>query len=193
MSFFKETLLQIFKVQMICISLLFLFSILLTYKKTSPFLSIISISIIFILSYLIHIIFSLNIFKNISPHLIFHHNDDENINKKYLFIEFFINIFLFIIIYFINYYLLFGFIPNILIFYSATIYVTNHLINYSLLNLSPSHILHHKYIHCNYGIGLLDHLFGTNCDDQVENFDYIIPNVVFAFFLTYIIFRPKIF
>jgi hypothetical protein len=193
MSFLKEKLLQIFKVQMICIFLFSLFSVLLTYKKTNPILSTISISIILFLSYLIHIIVSLDKFKNISPHLIFHHNDDENINKNYLFIECINNIFIFIVIYFINYYLLFGFIPNILIFYLATIYVTYHLINYSLLNLSPSHILHHKYIHCNYSPDFFDHLFGTNCDDQVENFDSMIPNVVFAFFLTYIIFRPKLF
>ena len=189
----KKKIIQIFKYHLIFTIIYIVFAVLLTYKKTNPMISIVSVVILFLYVYIGHIFASLNIFKEYNPHLYFHHNKDDEINKKYLFIEFFSNIFLFIIIYFINYYLLYGFIPNILIFYSASIYVTNHLINYSLLNLSPSHILHHKYIHCNYGPDFFDHLFGTNCDEQVENFDYIIPHVVFAFFITWFIFRPKIF
>lgn len=193
MSFLKEKLLHLFKYQMISILLLLLLAVLLTYKKTNPLVSVICIIIIYIYVYIFHIFFSLNIFKNISLHLKFHHNKDDNINKKYLFVEVICNTVFFIIIYFINDYLLFGFIPNIIIFYSAFIYITNHLINYSLLNLSPSHKLHHKYINCNYGPDFLDHLFGTNCDEQVEKFDYMIPNIVFSFFITWFIFRPKLF
>ena len=96
----------------------------------------------------------------------------------------FLNISQFILFYyFYNYYFLCGFVPTILIFYFAIIFVSVHLINYSLLHLSHSHNIHHKYINCNFGPDFLDHIFGTNCDDQVENLDYFIPNVVFSFFL----------
>jgi len=193
MRFFKEKLLKIFNYQLICLFLLYFFAVLLTYKKINPFLSIIYLFIIVLSSYLIHIIYSLNIFKEYSPHLIFHHNENDEINNKYLFVELCVNISIFILFYFFNYYFLCGFVPNILIFYFAILYISVHLINYSLLHNSPSHELHHKYINCNFGPDFLDHMFRTNCDDQVENWNYMIPNVVFSFFLTWFVFKPKIF
>jgi hypothetical protein len=193
MSFFKEKILELFKYQLICLFLLYFFSVLLTYKKTSPIISFISLVILALTIYICHIFVSLNIFKEYSPHLIFHHKENDKINNTYLFVEICVNISPFILFYFFNYYFLCGFVPNILIFYIMIIYISIHIINYSLLHVSHSHNLHHKYINCNFGPDFLDHIFGTNCDNQVENVDYFIPNVVFSFFLTWFVFKPKIF
>ena len=171
-----------------CLCIVTIFSVMLTYKKYNPILSCIYPYIIILGVYFIHIFFTLYIPKSINIHLL-HHSS----GNLHLFIELFTNFIWFLIFYFINYFLLCGLIPNILIFFTMIIYLTTHIINYSMLGQSKIHILHDKRVTCNYGPDGLDHLFGTNCDEQVENYDHIIPNVFFAFFITWFIFRPKIF
>ena len=83
MSFFKKKLLDLLKSQLICYFLGYFFAILLTYKKINPIISIVSITILYIYTYLCHIFFSLDIIKDYNPHLIFHHNESYDTYSSY--------------------------------------------------------------------------------------------------------------
>jgi hypothetical protein len=101
------------------------------------------------------------------------------------------------------------FIPTILIVYYGIIYVSVHIINYSLCHASPKHVLHHhtcdpaaaaaaddttkptKTATKNYGPDTIDHLFGTNDDDTFENLNHMIPNILVAFFFCWYFFTQE--
>ena len=103
----------------------------------------------------------------------------------------------FVIFYFIQKLLNIDFVPNIIIVYYALIYVSVHIINYSVFHLAKSHVIHHETTTeekktCNYGPDFADHLFGTNYDDNFENYNHIIPNILMAFLITYYLYKPQI-
>ena len=140
----------------------------------------------------------------INLHLNAHHNSDENPNILYKFlnlsIELFTNIMFFVIFYFIQKILKINFVPEIVIFYYGFIYVSIHIINYSIFHVSKTHVLLHetaskieKNKTCNYGPDLADHAFKTNCNNNVENYNHILPNILMAFLLPYYFYKPQIF
>ena len=70
-------------------------------------------------------------------------------------------------------------------------YAIYHMVHLTLLKQSPQHIAHHtefhKGHHCNYGPDILDHLFGTNCDNTVEEMNkYSLTAIVLATVLYYL-------
>lgn len=193
-NYFYNQFIQIFTIIII--------ALILGYKKYSPIIILVSILILYFYSYFIHRLFhTIPEYLNcINIHMRFHHNVEENKNKfiktvEWL-IELFVNIMFFVIFYFIQTILRIDFVPEIIIFYYGFIYVTVHVINYSLFHTSQKHIIHHtscnkKKVY-NYGPDLVDHIFSTNSSTDFENYDHLMPNVLIAFLITYYFYKPKI-
>ena len=189
--------------QFIPILFYFILAILLTYKKYNPLNTWLSILILYFYSYFIHIAFH-NFPDMINIHINHHHNREENkniINKIInLVLELFTDIMFFVIFYYLQKLLNVNFVPNILIFYYGFIYVTTHIVNYSIFHAAKEHISHHKSTDenkesaCNYGPDFIDHLFNTKCDKNTfENYNHIIPNILISFLLTYYLYKPELF
>jgi len=201
--FLKNNLPQIFRNQFIPNFIVFIFGFFLTYKKYSPVLSFVSIMILYFYSYFIHKLF--HYFPDVlNIHLNNHHNHKENSIKIVkiinLMIELFSNIMFFVIFYYIQKFLSIDFVPKILIFYYGFIYVSVHIINYSIFHASHAHVLHHKSSEnkdksktCNYGPDLVDHIFHTNCNKKIENYNHIIANTLVSFLITYYLYKPDLF
>jgi hypothetical protein len=199
----KNKLLKFLNSQFIVYFILFTFGLILTHNKYSPVRIIISLIFLNVFSHFIHVMVHIDSITSFF-HLYFHHNHELNENIYFktlsLFIETFVNIFgNFLIIYFIQKIIGIEYIPNIILFYYGFIYVTVHIINYSLFHATKTHVLHHesndndnKKI-CNYGPDIVDHILGTNCDDKFENMDHIIPNILMSYLITYYVYKPKLF
>ena len=201
--FLKDKLPYFFYNQFIPNFIIFILAVILTYKKYSPFLTGFSILALYLYSYFIHKLFHY-LPQSINIHLNYHHNHIENqiVILKYinLLIELISNIMFFVIFYYIQKLLNINFVPKILIFYYGFIYVSIHIINYSIFHMADTHVLHHKTSnfsekkkHCNYGPDLVDHLFFTNCNKNMENYNHIILNTLLSFLITYYFYKPTLF
>jgi len=199
-NFFKKASIEkYFRYHFLSYILLTIFGILLN-RPYSPILTIGYIFLINLYVYFIHRLFH-NIPEKYNFHLLFHHNINDNkkslLNRVInLIIETILNIGFFISFYFIKEFFHLKFISNILIFYTCILYVSIHIINYSLLNVSETHIKHHNSEGgktCNYGPDIFDHIFATNCDDKYENMEHIIINIIVSYFITCIVFNKSIF
>jgi len=123
----------------------------------------------------------------------YHHDKEKNKETFWwivnLFIELTANILFFVIFYLCQSLLNIKYIPAMLIFYYGFIYVSVHIVNYSIFHTSTEHVIHHKTsnrtVAYNYGPDLLDHLFQTNYSNKFENYNNIIPNILIAFIITY--------
>jgi len=199
----KSHLPDFFNKQFIPIFCLFTLSCLLTYKKYSPFYTGISIIILFVYSYFIHIAFH-NFPDIINIHVNHHHNAEENKNIINRILNFLLetvtNIIFFLIFYYFQKIMNINLVPDILIFYYAFIYVTVHNINYSIYHTAEQHVLHHKTTDnadvktYNYGPDLADHIFNTNYyKNKFENYTHIIPNILLSFLITYYLYKPVLF
>jgi hypothetical protein len=202
--FTKTSFPQYFYNQFIETFTIFIIALILGYKRYSPFVISVSMIILYFYSYFIHRFFhelpeSLN---RINVHTRFHHNVEENkgrfIKTVEWFIELFVNIMFFVLFYFIQKFLRIDFVPEIIIFYYGFIYVTVHVINYSLFHSSQKHVFHHTSSHnrtskiYNYGPDFADHIFATNSSTDFENYDHVMPNGLIAFLITYYLYKPKI-
>ena len=191
----KETLPKIFSNQIITAIIAYIGGVLLTYKLFSPFKVVLSVFILYVYSYFIHRLFHL-FPKQINIHMNFHHVHRENQSylEKYvnLFVECISNILFFVLFYYIQRGLFIDYVPTIIIFYYGFIYTSIHIVNYSLFHTANSHVQHHENKVCNFGPDVLDHLFSTNCDQTIENYNHIIPNILVSFIVTYLVFRPNI-
>tara|TARA_B100001057_G_C22811380_1_gene935557 strand:+ start:1152 stop:1784 length:633 start_codon:yes stop_codon:yes gene_type:complete len=77
-------------------------------------------------------------------------------------------------------------IPPLLIFYYGLIYVSVHIVNYSLVG-NEIHEKHHASPMdnaSNFGPDTLDHLLNTSHDGSWEDLDHNLPNVVFSYFVS---------
>ena len=182
---------------------LLVFCILLTYKTYSPLLIGVSLFILYFYSYFVHRLFH-SLPSIINFHTNLHHNKLFNSTKikkiLNLFLELFTNVLFFVIFYYVQKILFnHNYIPEIVIFYYGFIYTTVHIINYSIIHTSPAHTLHHTTSEqlytkcCNYGPDLVDHIFNTNYNNEIENYNHIIPNTILSFLITYYIYKPKLF
>jgi hypothetical protein len=75
-------------------------------------------------------------------------------------------------------------IPVSSIFIFAVSYTSIHLINYSIIG-SKSHRLHHTELEKNFGPDAIDHMHGTNYDDEYEDMDPIALNTIATTALLY--------
>jgi hypothetical protein len=74
------------------------------------------------------------------------------------------------------------------------LYISVHIINYSIFHTSEKHIKHHITSNKtlspqNYGPDFIDHIFGTNSDEEFENYNHILPNILISFIITYYIYE----
>ena len=175
-----------------------LFGIILTYKTINPFYSIILILGLMYYSYFIHILLHI-LPEKISPHLAFHHNTEQNSTKDGKIISFiiealFVDVGIFYLLYIIQILLKYELFPPIFIVYYGLIYITVHNINYSIYHIGnhPNHHLGDKgEVSTNFGPDAIDHFLGTNQDSTFEHMYHLIPNIVFCFLLTAIIYYDK--
>lgn len=171
-------------------------------KLFHPITTLFSMFFLYFYSYFIHKLFHYLPFP-LNVHMIYHHdNKEKTFLIKYidLTIELISNIIFFLIIYYIQITININIIPNIYIFYYGFIYVSTHIINYSIFHLAPEHIIHHETTNIindnlvktyNYGPDLLDHIFETNFSNIFENYNHIIPNIIISFLITYYIFSKN--
>ena len=183
------------------IFIVFILATVLTYKKFSPIQIWLSIILLYFYSYFVHIFFHY-LPTNINLHVIFHHNNDKKksafIRYFNLYIECLSNISIFIAFYYLQRLCNIKFVPAIIIFYYAIFYTTIHIINYSLFHCSKAHSLHHQHAgdikkSCNYGPDIIDQIFLTSCNNTFEDQNHILLNILFAFLISYYVFKPTIF
>lgn len=195
----KSILPNYFNNQFIPSFTVYIVGLLLGYKKYSPLLISLSLVILYFYSYFIHRLFH-NLPNIINLHMKYHHdkNNDDNTFMKYfnLVIELIMNIGFFVIFYLIQKLLYIDIVPEIFIFYYGFIYVTIHIVNYSLFHSSLEHVIHHNSCSnnkvYNYGPDLVDHFFNTNYSNDFENYTHLIPNILLSFLITYYLYKPKI-
>lgn len=200
----KDNLPRFFKEQFIPSLNLSVFLLLLTYKKYSPVFVGFALGILMVYIYFVHrFLHALPSMINI--HVNYHHNgieNNSNIITKYLnlSIEMLTNILVFVVFYYIQKIAFNNCIPGIIIFYYGFLSVTSHIINYSIFHASNTHLLHHtisedvtKNKTCNYGPDMIDHLFSTTCNDEIENYNHLIPNTLMAFLITYYVYKPQLY
>lgn len=180
------------------IFVLMIFGIILTHKTISPLYTPFLIIGLMYYSYFIHILLHI-IPEKINPHLAFHHNIEQNSTKNgkiisFIIEAFFVNVGMFLLLYYFQILIGYELFPPILIMYYGTIYITVHNINYSLLHIG-NHTKHHfgdrGEITTNFGPDTLDHFLGTNHDSTFEHMYHNIPNIIFAFLATALVFCNK--
>ena len=183
-SFFnKENLPKFFENHFMEILMIYVFSLLLMRNTTiSPIVTLVSMYFLFVYSYFIHRIIHM-IPREYNPHLLFHHSDNKNDYWFNWIIESIINVMFFVILYLINVYI--NKIPSVLILYYVMIYVSVHVINYSIFHLGENHRNHHleSTNKCNYGPDTFDHLFNTECNSNYENYIHMLPNILGAYLI----------
>jgi hypothetical protein len=160
--------------------------------KTTPLLQIyVGTLFIWIWVYFIHRLHhnipSTGIFYYLNPHISFHHAEVKTIPKWLdLTIETLQNIMWFVPLYLLQEFTDIHIVPTNIILLSMLVYVSVHIVNYSMLG-SDKHARQHKNPHSNYGPDFLDHMFGTNSDDTFEDMIGFIPNTILAcLFILYI-------
>jgi len=185
-SFFfgKEKFPNFFGYHFIELFIIFVLSLLLT-MKTNPFITMLCIYLLVFYSYFIHFVIH-KIPKEYNIHTLFHHSKNPFDFWLNLCIELVINIMFFVSFYYFKVLFKLNFIPNILIVYYGIIYVSVHIINYSIFHLGKNHREHHLETNqkCNFGPDSLDHLLNTNCNSNYENLIHMLPNILIAFIIT---------
>lgn len=190
----KNSLPNLFSEQAIPNSIVGICSMYLTYEKYSPIQSVLSVILLFFYAYFIHKKFHF-MPDLINLHMKYHHNKiidslEKNMN---LIIETVVNIVFFLIFYLFQKLIHIQFVPTVIIFFYGFIYVSIHIINYSIFHIAEKHIKHHNTSNpdgdtVNYGPDLADHLFGTNSDESFENYNHILPNTLISLIISYFIF-----
>lgn len=152
-------------------------------KDVSPIHSFLAIFGLYYYSYFIHRAYHY-IPESINPHMIHHKNKDiaRIIN---LMIECLTDMSFFAVLYLFQNLIGYQVFPNILILYYGIVYVSIHIINFSVFG-NENHEKHHnekdkKY--CNYGPDPIDHIMNTNCDNNWEDMTHHLPNILVSYFI----------
>jgi sterol desaturase/sphingolipid hydroxylase (fatty acid hydroxylase superfamily) len=191
----KKNLPRYIRFQFIPYFILFLFACII--DKQFPLITLLSIIIIYLYIYFIHRLIH-NIPVIINPHLSIHHNHDKNNNSISqltipFIIETILNIFFFLSLYIIKNIFNIYFIKDSILFYTGIVYVSTHMINYSMFHAGKNHNKHHNYTNCNFGPDVYDIIFNTTCDNKYENTNHILINIIIAFYITLIVFKLKLY
>jgi hypothetical protein len=118
--------------------------------------------------------------KNIIYHTAFHHSNPKVITSKTLelAVETVGELLSFIgVPMLFQYVFSFQLIHPLIIVFISLVYVSVHIINYSIFG-SETHSRHHKDPSVNFGPDFYDHLFGTNYDSTCENMLPMYINIV---------------
>ena len=152
-------------------------------KDVSPIHSFLAIFGLYYYSYFIHRAYHY-IPESINPHMIHHKNKDiaRIIN---LMIECLTDMSFFAVLYLFQNLIGYQVFPNILILYYGIVYVSIHIINFSVFG-NENHEKHHnekdkKY--CNYGPDPIDHIMNTNCDNNWEDMTHHLPNILVSYLI----------
>ena len=152
-------------------------------KDVSPIHSFLAIFGLYYYSYFIHRAYHY-IPESINPHMIHHKN--KNIARIInLMIECLTDMSFFAVLYLFQNLIGYQVFPNILIFYYGIVYVSIHIINFSVFG-NENHEKHHnekdkKY--CNYGPDPIDHIMNTNCDNNWEDMTHHLPNILVSYLI----------
>lgn len=190
--FEKESMEGFMKKQFLPSFVLITFGAYLVQKEVSPIYSFFVLWALYFYSYYSHVVVHW-IPKTINPHLL-HHTDDEIPFLLNLAIEGSVNTFFFVLLYYAQLYAGVEIFPPILILYYCIIYVSVHLINFSIFGKEKNHEKHHhakdmKF--CNYGPDTIDHFLGTNCDKTWADHTHYFPNILASFYICYFIYKKK--
>lgn len=170
--------------------LIWLAAILLAYPDRSIIQIIIGVIFVQFWSYFIHrlghdILPTDGFFGMFNTHWNYHHRPNKILPRSIeLCIEGITDLFL-------NYTLLFiqlatgvMFVPFSVILLNAIIYVSIHIINYSIIG-SPTHKKHHLNHNTNFAPDTWDHIFSSSEDDEIEDLTPICINTVIAFCIVF--------
>tara|TARA_B100000768_G_C11267127_1_gene371632 strand:- start:53 stop:643 length:591 start_codon:yes stop_codon:yes gene_type:complete len=152
-------------------------------KDVSPIHSFLAIFGLYYYSYFIHRAYHY-IPESINPHTIHHKN--KNIARIInLMIECLTDMSFFAVLYLFQNLIGYQVFPNILILYYGIVYVSIHIINFSVFG-NENHEKHHnekdkKY--CNYGPDPIDHIMNTNCDNNWEDMTHHLPNILVSYLI----------
>ena len=183
-NFFKKKDMKKFlRNQFLTGMILILVGIYLVRKKISPIHSFLAIFGLYYYSYFVHKAYHY-IPEQINPHMIHHKN--KSISRIInLTIECLTDTSFFVILYFFQKFIGYKVFPDILILYYGIIYVSVHIINFSIFG-NKNHEKHHnekekKY--CNYGPDPIDHIMSTNCDNNWEDMTHQLPNILISYLI----------
>lgn len=189
----KTTLPDFFNKQFIPIACAFVLILVLTRGQYPPFQVGASMVILLFYSYFIHRLYHhLPIPAMLNIHMGLHHKADQNDTPLKRAVNLLLEagsniVWIFGLFYGVQRVLKVHYVPNIVILYYGVIYVTMHIVNYSMFHAAPEHVAHHTTTDelntRNYGPDLVDHLFSTNSSPEFENYNHILPNIMGAFLL----------
>ena len=181
-DFFKRTEMKHFlRNQFLTGFIVIVVGVYLVKKTISPIHSFLALLGLYYYSYFIHRAYHY-IPEQINPHMI-HHKNKKLARIVNLTIECLTDSSFFVVLYFFQKLIGYELFPNILILYYGIIYVSVHIINFSIFG-DENHKKHHdekdkKY--CNYGPDPIDHIMDTNCDNKWEDMTHHLPNVLISY------------
>ena len=127
-----------------------------------------------------HNIESTGIFYYLNPHLSIHHSHEKVMPRLLeLTIETLHNIVWFFLLYLLQELTGLHLVANTIIVMAMLVYSTVHVINYTMFG-SEKHRAQHLNPDVNYGPDFLDHVFGSNSDEEFEDMSHFIPNSILS-------------
>jgi hypothetical protein len=163
-----------------------LFAILLVTPEWNIFAALFAIHFMYFWVYIVHMslhwFYNNDILRWMNTHLMYHHQDKDCKfldRRTELFFEFFTDMAMCLSPLFIQYVSGLWFVPPSIILLYGFIYTSVHMINYSIYG-SDTHRRHHEDPTKNFGVDAIDHLFGTNYDETMEDMMPFTFNAIFA-------------
>ena len=133
----------------------------------------------------IHALPKTGIFEYINTHYLFHHQPLKLIDRRVeLMLETVTDMSMSLSLLALQWATGVWFVPTSVILFYAFTYTSTHIFNYSIIG-SETHRNHHKNLDTNFGPDTLDHLFGSNYDDTMEDLMPIAINGVCSFAVVY--------
>jgi len=171
----QHVITQFFNKTLLGLAITDLFAVLLVTPEWNPFAALIAMHIMYFWVYVVHMglhwLYDNDILKWMNTHLMYHHQDKDCKfldRRTELFFEFFTDMGMCLSPLVIQYVTGIWLVPpSIVLLYGFT-YTSIHMINYSIFG-ADTHRNHHKDPTKNFGADGMDHLFGTNYDDSMED------------------------
>jgi len=135
----------------------------------------------------LHLIPKWGILEQLNTHIFYHHEDEKAISRPLeLFFEFITDTAMNLSIIPVQLLLGINIIPLPCIILFTTAYSTIHIVNYSMFG-SVFHKRHHLTKVKNFAPDAMDHLIGTNYNDEYEDLNVTTLNVMACTFLLYLV------